>query len=89
MPPWHRDRLPVLAAKVGARPVLTVDHLVTFDEARPWLDGRERAAFEKRFAGRLRDPVFRKAVEPHVARYPAWDRQLHPEKFKPKEGKSP
>lgn len=89
LPRGYTDVLPPLAAKVKSRPVLAVDHEVTFDEARPWLDGRERAAFEKRFAPRLRDPVFRKAVEPHVARYPAWDRQLHPEKYQPKEAKSP
>ncbi|MFO1397637.1 MAG: hypothetical protein U1F48_11300 [Burkholderiales bacterium] len=89
LPRGYTDALPPLAAKVKSRPVLVADHEVTFDEARPWLDGRERAAFEKRFAPRLRDPAFRKAVEPHVARYPAWDRQLHPEKFQPKEAKSP
>lgn len=85
LPRGYTDALPPLAAKVKARPVLAVDHEVTFDEARPWLDGRERALFERRFAVRLSDPAFRKAVEPFVARYPAWDRQLHPAKFKPKE----
>ncbi len=89
LPRGYTDALPPLAAKVKSRPVLVVDHEVTFDEARPWLDGRERTAFEKRFAPRLRDPAFRKAVEPHVARYPAWDRQLHPEKYQPKEARSP
>jgi hypothetical protein len=33
---------------------------------------------------RLRDPVFRKAVAPHAARYPMWDRILNPEKYAPK-----
>jgi len=89
LPRGYTDALPILAPKVKSRPVLVADHEVTFDEARPWLDGRERAAFERRFAPRLRDPAFRKAVEPHVARYPAWDRQLHPEKYKPKEARSP
>lgn len=89
LPRGYTDALPHLAAKVKSRPVLVADHEVTFDEARPWLDGRERAAFEKRFASRLRDPAFRRAVAPHVARYPAWDRQLHPEKYLPKEAKSP
>lgn len=89
LPLGYTDALPPLAAKVKSRPVLAADHEVTFEEAQPWLDGRDRAAFEKRFAPRLRDAAFRRAAEPHVARYPAWDRQLHPEKFKPKEGKSP
>jgi len=40
--------------------------------------------FERRFASRLRDPAFRKAVEPNIARYPSWDRMLHPEKYAPK-----
>ena len=31
-----------------------------------------------------RDPVFRKAVAPTVARYPMWDRILNPEKYAPK-----
>lgn len=84
MPRPYLDPLPALAAKVKARPALVADGDVTFAEAQPWLDGRERAAFEKRFASRLRDPAFRKAVEPHVARYPSWDRQLHPEKFAPR-----
>lgn len=85
MPRHFVDPLPALASKVaGSRPALVVDHEVTYAEAEPWLAGRDRALFEKRSAGRLRDPAFRKAVEPHVARYPAWDRILHPEKYAPK-----
>ena len=49
----------------------------------PGSPGSDRAVFERRFASRLRDPVFRKAVEPNVARYPSWDRMLHPEKYAP------
>lgn len=84
MPRNYLDPLPALAARVKAKPALVADGEVTFAEAQPWLDGRDRAAFEKRFAIRLRDPAFRKAVEPHVARYPSWDRQLNPEKYAPK-----
>ena len=66
------------------RPTLVADHEITYAEAEPWLAGRDRAVFEKRFASRLRDPAFRSAVLPNVARYPSWDRQLHPEKYAPK-----
>ena len=57
------DPLPVLAARIKSKPVLVVDHEVTYAEAEPWL-ARDRAVFEKRFVSRLRDPAFRKAVEP-------------------------
>ncbi|HTQ73602.1 MAG TPA: hypothetical protein VMI74_04900 [Burkholderiales bacterium] len=78
------DPLPVLAPGLKSRAVPAVDRDITFAEAEPWL-ARDRAAFEKRFASRLRDPAFRKAVEPVVARYPSWDRMLHPEKYQPKQ----
>lgn len=77
------DPLPVLAARLKSKPVPVLDHEVTYAEAEPWL-ARDRATFEKRFAVRLKDPAFRKAVEPFVARYPSWDRILHPEKYVPK-----
>jgi len=85
MPRQFADALPVLAGKIKSNPALVVDHEITYAEAEPWLAGRDRATFEKRFAGRLRDPAFRKAVEPNLARYPAWDRQLHPEKYAPRD----
>ena len=78
------DPLPVLAARLKSKPGLVVDHEITYAEAEPWLAGRDRAAFERRFASRLRDPAFRRAVEPHRRRYPSWDRMLHPEKYAPK-----
>jgi hypothetical protein len=81
MPRHFVDPLPRLAARFKAAPVLAADHDVTYAEAEPWLVGRDRAVFEKRFTSRLRDPAFRKAVEPHIARYPTWDRKLHPEKY--------
>lgn len=84
MPRHFVDPLPSLAGKLKTKPALVVDHDVTYAEAEPWLAGRDRAVFEKRFASRLRDPAFRKAVEPNVARYPMWDRRLHPEKYRPK-----
>ena len=76
MPRNYIDPLPVLAARLKSKPALVVDHDITYAEAEPWLAGSDRAVFEKRFASRLRDPAFRKAVEPNVARYPSWDR--HP-----------
>ena len=83
MPRHYLDALPAFAAKFKSRPTLVVEREVSYAEAEPWLSGRDRAVFERRFASRLRDPVFRKAVEPDVARYPSWDRRLHPEKFAP------
>jgi hypothetical protein len=84
MPRHFADLLPMLAASIKSKPALVVDHEVTFAEAEPWLAGRDRAVFERRFVSRLRDPAFRKAVEPTIARYPSWDRMLHPEKYAPK-----
>jgi hypothetical protein len=84
MPRHFTDPLPAFAARIKSKPALAIDHEITYAEAEPWLAGRDRAAFERRFATRLRDPAFRKAVEPVVARYPSWDRLLHPEKFAPK-----
>lgn len=89
MPRQYLDPLPQLAGKVKSKPVPVVDHEITYAEAEPWLAGRERAVFEKRFTSRLRDPAFRKAVEPSIAKYPMWDRILHPEKYLPKEPKTP
>ncbi len=78
------DPLPSLGAKYKLAPALVADGDVTYAEAEPWLGSRDGAAFEKRFAVRLRDPAFRRAVEPQVARYRSWDRMLHPEKYLPK-----
>lgn len=83
------DALPRLAGKFTTAPALAIDHDVTYAEAEPWLNSRDRAVFEKRFTSRLRDPAFRKAVEPHVSRYPTWDRKLHPEKYAPKHNTVP
>ncbi len=68
MPRHFADALPVLAPRIKSKPVLIVDHEITYAEAEPWLAGRDRALFEKRFAVRLRDPAFRKTVKPVVAR---------------------
>lgn len=83
LPRHYLDALPSFASKFKTRPTLVADREITYAEAEPWLAGRDRAVFERRFASRLRDPVFRRAVEPDVARYPAWDRRLHPEKYAP------
>jgi hypothetical protein len=84
MPRHFVDPLPTLAARIKAKPTLVVDHEITYAEAEPWLAGRDRAVFEKRFTSRLRDPAFRSAVLPNLARYPVWDRLLNPEKYAPK-----
>lgn len=84
MPRHYYDALPALAGRLKSKPVLVADREVTYAEAEPWLATRDRAVFERRFAARLRDPAFRSAVLPNVARYPSWDRILHPEKYAPK-----
>jgi hypothetical protein len=89
MPRHYSDTLPALAARIKSKPTLAVDHEITYAEAEPWLAGRDRATWERRFASRLRDPAFRRAVEPHIARYPSWDRTLHPEKYAPKPAPTP
>jgi hypothetical protein len=83
MPRHFVDPLPTLAARLKSKPALVIDREITYVEAEPWLAGRDRPAFEKRFASRLRDPAFRNAVLPNVARYPSWDRLLNPEKYAP------
>jgi hypothetical protein len=83
MPRHFLDPLPSFAGRFKSRPQLAVDRDISYAEAQPWLAGRDRPVFERRFASRLADPVFRKAVEPDVARYPTWDRRLHPEKYAP------
>lgn len=89
MPRHFVDPLPTLAGRAKGKPTLVADHEITFAEAEPWLAGRDRAAFERRFASRLRDPAFRKAADANIARYPSWDRMLHPEKFEPKPKPAP
>jgi hypothetical protein len=84
MPRHFADALPTLAERIKSKPSLIADHEVTYAEAEPWLAGRDRAVFEKRFASRLRDPAFRSAAPPNLARYPIWDRMLNPEKYAPK-----
>jgi hypothetical protein len=85
MPRHFIDALPTLADRIKSKPTLVLDHEITYAEAEPWLASRDRAVFEKRFASRLRDPSFRSAALPTIARYPSWDRMLNPEKFAPKE----
>ena len=57
---------------------------VTYAEAEPWLAGPYRRIVPEAFQPRLKDREFRAAVEAHIARYPEWDRILHPEKYLPK-----
>lgn len=85
LPRHFVDALPALAATLKTKPALVIDRDITYAEAEPWLAGRDRAVFERRFTVRLRDPAFRSAVLPTVARYPAWDRMLNPQKYAPKD----
>ena len=85
VPRHFLDPLPTLTGTLKTKPALVIDHEITYAEAEPWLAGRDRAVFERRFASRLRDPAFRNLVLPNLARYPAWDRMLNPEKYAPKD----
>lgn len=85
IPRYLIDALPALAAKYKAAKVqLVPQQEVTYAEAEPWLSGPYRKLFLKRFQSRLKDREFRAGVEAHIARYPEWDRVLHPEKYRPK-----
>ncbi len=84
MPRPLRDPLPSLASRYKVAPTLVAEREITYAEAEPWLAGPYRRVFLKQFAPRLRDRDFRAGVEAHIARYPEWDRILHPEKYLPK-----
>lgn len=77
------DPLPTLSATLKSKAAPVPDHDITYAEAQPWL-ALDRPVFERRFTARLRDPAFRKAADAEIARYPNWDRMLHPEKYMPK-----
>ena len=84
MPRHFVDPLPTLRTRAKGKPALVALGDISYAEAEPWLEGPDRRVFERRFTSRLRDAEFRKAVAPDIARYPRWDRMLHPEKFEPK-----
>ena len=82
MPRPLLDPLPMLAARhTGPAPVLRAQGEADFDDVEAWLGGPYRKAFVRRFTPRLADPAFRADVEKNIARFPEWDRVLHPEKF--------
>jgi hypothetical protein len=84
MPHSFRDTFPSrLRCFAGKAPAPKRDHEVTYSEIEPWLNTLPiwRVGFVKRFAPRLEDAAFRKAVEAHLRDHPEWDRPLHPEKY--------
>lgn len=82
VPRYMIDALPIFAPKYKSSKVqLVADQEISYAEAEPWLAGPYRKTFLKRFQPRLKDHEFRAAVEAHIARYPEWDRALHPEKY--------
>lgn len=86
MPRPLLDPLPAFKARYKtARVTPVAAGEVTFAEAEPWLASPYRKQFVKQFTPRLRDREFRAAVDARIARYPEWDRILHPEKYQPKE----
>ena len=85
IPRYLIDPLPALAAKYKAAKVqMVAEQEINYAEAAPWLAGRYRKSFLKRFQPRLKDRDFRAAVDAHIALYPEWDRIMHPEKYRPK-----
>ncbi len=84
MPRAFEDPLPTLAGRYKSPATLVAEREIAYAEAEPWLAGPYRRIFLKQFAPRLRDREFRAAVDVHIARYPEWDRILHPEKYRPK-----
>ncbi len=84
MPRPMQDALPSLAKRYKAAPTLVAEREIDYAEAEPWLAGPYRRTFLKQFAPRLRDREFRAAVDARIARYPEWDRILHPDKYLPK-----
>jgi hypothetical protein len=84
MPRALEDPLPTLAGRYKVPASLVAEREITFAEAEPWLAGAYRRVFVRQFAPRLRDREFRAAADAHIARYPEWDRILHPEKYRPK-----
>lgn len=92
MPQPFRDTLPSRLSHFAGKKAVEPrrDHDVTYAEVEPWLKlGSGRRSFEERFQPRLRDADFRRAVEPHLAEYPEWDRVLHPEKYQPNSPNAP
>ncbi len=84
MPRPMQDPLPSLAGRYKTAATLVAEQEITYAEAEYWLNGPYRRTFLKQFTPRLRDREFRAAVDAHIARYPEWDRILHPEKYLPK-----
>ncbi len=84
MPRALEDPLPTLAGRYKSPATLVAEGEIAYAEAEPWLAGPYRRIFLKQFAPRLRDREFRAAVDARIARYPEWDRILHPEKYLPK-----
>jgi hypothetical protein len=82
--PAANDRRALAGTYKSARVQLVPGLEITYAEAEPWLSGPYRKVFLKRFQPRLKDREFRAAVEARIARYPEWDRILHPEKYLPK-----
>jgi hypothetical protein len=65
----------------GPAPTLRPAGEAELDDVDEWIGGPYRRAFLRRFTPRLADPAFRADVEKNIARFPEWDRVLHPEKF--------
>lgn len=76
MPVVFRDTLPSMLARVaGRKPVLKPAPPPTYTELESWLtldDPMLRGRFAQRFASRLEDAAFRRAVQGNLARHPEW-----------------
>jgi hypothetical protein len=64
---------------------------ITYGDVEIWLkaDRDVRRPLMRRWQSRARDPEFRNALVANLRHHPEWDPILFPEKYKPKEDKSP
>lgn len=81
MPRTFRDALPARPDRLKADPKPPkADHDARYDEVKGWLQlpPSWRGEMPRRYAVRLRDPAFRKALAANLAQHPEWQPILYP-----------
>jgi hypothetical protein len=80
MPVCFRDLLPSrLPRFTGVKPTVPKSvHYVSYAEIEPWLTSNWGGSLVERFKPRLEDPVFRQAIQDHLAAVPEWQAALNP-----------
>lgn len=92
MPPWFRDRLgPGPALGRAAMQPAAGEREVDFADIEPWLNSKlaVRKAFVARFRPRLKDPVFRKALDQALGQGSEWQAVLRPAAARPRPAPNP